>query len=346
MDIQVNCEKPELLPSNVKFTTMADCDNKTWSDYVPDRAYLYEVGQGENLDNSVKEIQECLSSNSLCPLTEMIYDWWDYPEGYYMDEIYREMESDGLEDEFREHQDEILELLRERDASTPVDDLLGASGPFPMFYSLGESFSDLWCYGKCDEAQALEDIDYICELLNIPKDSPQAKKIRTIRFESNYGGELRIYFHTDLQRMLTYDEKNDFKAIRFKGKFMVALWDRSNGAGYEQEIELDLTVQFERSNLYHAEYEKYDIISTCGLCRDAIPETDPEMLKEMPEETKEVKSSTNPEYLAREAHLNEVFKSGKCTLGDMDMDRHRDIEYRNEIPCGWKCPHCGTFWID
>lgn len=325
---------------------MVDCDIKTWQDYVPDRVYLHEIDRGDSLDGNVDDIQKCLTSNSDCTLYDMVFDWWDYPEGYYMDEIREEMESDGLGDEFNEHTDDILELLRERNASTPVEDLLRVSGPFPMFYSLGESFEDLWRYDHYDEEQENVDVAHICELLNIPQDSPQVERIRSIRAESNYGGELRIYFHTGLQRMLTHDDNNDFKAIRFKGKFMVAIWDRANGAGFEEELELDFIVKFDRNNLFHAEYEKYDIISVCGLCRSAIPITNPEMLMELPPETKEVKPSINKEWLEKEAHLNDVFKSGKCTFGDMDMDRHRGIVYRNEYPCGWKCPHCGTFWIN
>lgn len=325
---------------------MVECDVKVWQDYVPDPVYLREIGYDANLSKLTNEIQECLSDNCDWPLYEAVEDWWDYPEAYYLDDIKEAMTSDGLKDEFDENYDEIVELLRERDKSDPVGDLLRYSNPIPMFYSLGECFGDTWGYGSYDEKQAEDDIEYICELLNIPKDSPEVEKIRTIRYEANYGGALRIYFHTDLQRMLTHDDKNDFKAIRFKGKFMVALWDNFNGSGYEQEVELDLTVEFDRDNLYHAEYEKYDIISTCGLCRDAIPETDPEMLKEMPVEAKEVKTSDDKAYLEKEKQLNATFKAGGCTFGDVDMNRHRDIEYRNIIPCGWKCPHCGTFWID
>jgi hypothetical protein len=40
------------------------------------------------------------------------------------------------------------------------------------------------------------------------------------------------------------------------------------------------------------------------------------------------------------------FKEGKCSAGDMNITRHRDVFYRNDFPCGNKCPHCGTFWID
>ena len=59
-----------------------------------------------------------------------------------------------------------------------------------------------------------------------------------------------------------------------------------------------------------------------------------------------LKESKNVARMKREAELNKVFREGGCTRGDMDMSRHRDVTYVNEIPCGWHCPHCGTFWID
>ena len=47
-----------------------------------------------------------------------------------------------------------------------------------------------------------------------------------------------------------------------------------------------------------------------------------------------------------DAKCDAVFKTGGCTAGDMDMNRHRNTYYLNEFPCGTHCPHCHTFWID
>jgi hypothetical protein len=60
------------------------------------------------------------------------------------------------------------------------------------------------------------------------------------------------------------------------------------------------------------------------------------------------KSASSP--LAAEALQDRkyarIYRQGKCTFGDMDIRRHRNVYYRNDFPCGNKCPHCGTFWID
>lgn len=48
----------------------------------------------------------------------------------------------------------------------------------------------------------------------------------------------------------------------------------------------------------------------------------------------------------RQQKYNDTFKAGKCTFGDRDMNRHRDIQYSNVFPCGWHCPHCGMTWVD
>lgn len=61
---------------------------------------------------------------------------------------------------------------------------------------------------------------------------------------------------------------------------------------------------------------------------------------------KEISKSKTNEYLGREKSYIETYKNGSCTHGDMDINRHRDVYYRNDFPCGNKCPNCGTFWID
>lgn len=41
-----------------------------------------------------------------------------------------------------------------------------------------------------------------------------------------------------------------------------------------------------------------------------------------------------------------IFEQGKCSSGDMNINRHRAVMYVNDFPCGSKCTDCGTFWID
>lgn len=315
-----------------------------WKDYLPDYVNLYYVDYNSDLSNHANLLQDCVSQNNLYPLSETIYDWWDFPEDEYINQIQRDMENDDVEwnDDWI---DEIKEWLWENDKSTPIDDLLRNTGEVMWFYSLGVCYGELWRYDHYDDEQFEEDVKEICELLNIAPDSPQVEKIKSIRAESYYGGELRIYFKTELKKLLT-EKEDDFSAIQFKGKFSVALIDRMNGSGYYEDVELDLTLEFDRSNLFHAKCEKYNIFEIFGIDNSCIEDDEPKMLMEMPAETKEVAPSFQGAYLEAEAEYNRVFKAGGCTKGDMDITRHRHTTYRNSFPCGHICQDCGTFWID
>ena len=105
--------------------------------YLPDYVSLYFVNYDDDLDNHKDLLQESLSSNCLDPIHEKIWEWWDFPEGEYLQEIRTKMEDDGLETLFEENEDEIRDWLCENDKSTPVDDLLRNTGSISMFYSLG-----------------------------------------------------------------------------------------------------------------------------------------------------------------------------------------------------------------
>ena len=59
-----------------------------------------------------------------------------------------------------------------------------------------------------------------------------------------------------------------------------------------------------------------------------------------------MRKSRMSEHQKQEALYEKRFREGGCTLGDMNHKRHRNTYYINSFPCGTKCPHCGTFWID
>ena len=59
-----------------------------------------------------------------------------------------------------------------------------------------------------------------------------------------------------------------------------------------------------------------------------------------------MRKSRMSEHQKQEALYEKRFREGGCTLGDMNHKRHKNTYYINSFPCGTKCPHCGTFWID
>ena len=61
---------------------------------------------------------------------------------------------------------------------------------------------------------------------------------------------------------------------------------------------------------------------------------------------KKLSKSHMTEHQRQEAEYVKTFRKGGCTAGDINISRHRDVYYINDYPCGHKCPHCGTFWVD
>ena len=146
--------------------------------------------------------------------------------------------------------------------------------------------------------------------------------------------------------MLREEHDQDLKSIHFKGTVAVALYDHNQGSGYYEEFEIDRKFPFKRENLALSDSEKYSLEKCFGMCGDWLRGTDaPTLSFDAPKNNRKLKSSTAVQDRAREAELDRIFKAGGCTFGDMNYKRHRDVYYRNEIPCGSKCPHCDA-WID
>lgn len=330
---------------------MADNETRPWEPYFPDYVNLYYVDYRDDLCGQMNLIEKCVEQNSLFPLNESIDDWWDYPERYYIDEIQKNMEADGLEWD-DDYIDEIREKLWEKDESTPIDDLLRNTGGITMYYSLGAevdgwheaAFCNSW-RGDSYEMAAYK----MRRALGIKKGTKAAEKIWSIVNNAPYGGDVRIYFEAPLKDMLSaeYEENaKDFRTIRFKGTFAVALYNSLEGSGDYEEIELDLSVPFHRGNLAVSDSDRYSLESCFGMCGDWLRGTDvPEMSFEG-RKRKATKKTPAEQMREKEAEYDRVFKAGGCTLGDTDFRRHRDVYYDNNFPCGHHCPHCGQFWID
>lgn len=325
--------------------------------YMPEYVCLYYVDYRDSLDNSKEIVQQCLTKNSLYPLSEKVFDWWDYPERYYLDEIKGKMEKDGVAHLFDEHYDDIIDWLRDNDKSTPVEDLLSNMGSITCFYDLGVELDCGWHEAfMCTpwRNESIASCAYkVRRKLGIKKDSPEAKQIHDILLNASYGGSLRIYFNGDIEGLISGDVyqsaeyKQDFQQIRFNGKVALAVYNPSEGAGDFEYITIDRTFPFLRDNLAVSDTEKYSLEQCFGMCSDWLNKcVQPELSVEPMKKKRTMKKSPAAEMRKCEAELDAIFKVGGCTAGDMDMSRHRDVYYDNNIPCGHHCPHCGTFWID
>ena len=316
--------------------------------YVPRYISLYYVDYCDDLDEHEDIQEECVRSNSLEKLYEKAYEWYEEQESLsmhgYLEETRKNMESDGCAEQFEEHEDEIRELIYDRNGSDPVKDLIRNSSVTNFFYSLGVEI-----YGyRTGIPQRGESVAMACykvrRALHLKKGQFD-EKIEELVENAAYGGELRIYFNAMFDRLVSEDAENDFRSIRFYGNVVVAIADSLNGSGHHVRIPLDLTLPFRRDNLFVDSQVHYSYADeVCGMANDWCDSTKWET--GMTPSTGSVRKSLVAEHQKQEAVYEKIFRSGKCTFGDMNFKRHRDVCYSNGYPAGCRCPHCGTFWID
>lgn len=318
--------------------------------YIPPSVSLYYVDYRDDLDEHEDLQQKCLQDNNLIPLYENIDDWYGEQEIQYCNEelnnIRKKMSEDGREKEFNAHEDEIRDLLYERNDTDPLTDLIKNTSTTNMFYSLGveiDGYHNDWCgsYRGESEEMACYKIRRALKL----KKGQFDDRIKELVDNATYGGELRIYFNAMFNELVNNDEKNDFKTIRFHGDVVVAIADSHNGSGFDLTLPLDITLPFNRDNLFVDSQVHYSYASeVCGMCHDWCDSTQWELgVKPV---KKSIKSSKMAAHVQQEAQYAATFKAGGCTPGDMNMNRHRGVFYDNNFPCGNHCPHCGTFWVD
>lgn len=321
---------------------------QSWKDYVPQSVSLYYVDYRENLDEHEELQEKCIRQNDLVPLTEQVLEWYMEQEAnnwnQLLDEIRKKMERDGKLHEYEEHLEEMGDLFYERNDTDPTDGLIRNSRPTNMFYSLGviiEGYADGTSNREESNAISYNKIRRALKLKKGQFDEQLAELVDN----ATYGGELRIYFNAMFDDLLTSNKKRDFKTIRFHGDVIVAVADSHNGSGYHVELPLDITLPFNRDNLFVDSQVHYSYANEiCGMCNDWCDST--KWQTGMEPVKASIPKCTMSEHQEKEARYEKTFREGGCTFGDMNYNRHRDTYYVNSFPCGNKCPHCGTFWID
>lgn len=326
---------------------------------LPEHIELYYVDYNDNLNDHEHAdlLQGCVEQNSIFPIQDMIWNWWDCPEDALMDEIQKDMRSIGLEDLFLDNYEEVRDYLVENDESDPVKDLLKNTGRVTCYYDLGLELDCGWRYEFLAQPWRNESIAQcaykVRRKLGIKKDSPEAKEIYDMLANCGCGGSLRIYFKARVQDLIFGNPyagkttKKDFQQICFNGRVALAVYNQTEGSGDFCYINLNHDFPFLRDNLTISKTDKYDLENCFGLCGNWLDKCIEPICSEAPLKKKQsIKASKSAELRKHEAELDAIYKAGGCTAGDMDMRRHRGVYYDNNIPCGHHCPHCGTFWID
>jgi hypothetical protein len=279
-------------------------------------------------------------------LIYQLVDDWLIDDYYGMDYVLEELRKDIAnkfeisEDEAEEildqFDDEIKDTIYDRDKSTPVSDLLKNTGSQTMFYDTGyEIGPDSWSWS---EAQIRLERMKIKNYLGIIGDNDNHNIDMMIR-EASYGGQLVVYFYDDVEDYIEAKKKS----IRFSNAYL-AIINTGNGSGDHTRVQYPFTLPFEKQRIHLCKTIKYSYtFEVCGMYSSWCDGTGVTFVDE---QTKELETSQLANTLQRDAEYKKIFQSGKCSLGDMDIRRHRHTVYVNDFPCGRHCLDCGTFWID
>lgn len=284
---------------------------------------------------SIEQIQKYLKGEDHeveCEIFDSIEDYIIEYENELIEKVAIEFKGvdEENEDEFREFcQDYILVDLNTRE-------LIRKTGEQVFFYDTGLYMHG---YGERDSVYK-NDVRRIKKKLGITTKGYD-ETILLMILQASYGGQLVVYFTSSLLDLINEDKHPSMSFSDMN----IAIINTSNGSGDHCFVKGDFIAPFDREKLFLDKAIKYNYTyNVCGLSSDWCDSTYWEYsnIKVRKNNTKSTIQLIN-EY---DAKCDNVFKEGKCTFGDMDFKRHRDVFYRNEYPCGHKCPHCGTFWID
>lgn len=321
---------------------------ESWKSYIPKSVSLYYVDYNEDLDEH-KELQEaCIRQNSLMPLSEKVQEWYMEQEidnlNRILDGIEKDMAKDLKLHTYKKHEEEIRDMLYERNDTDPADDLIRNSSVTNLFYSLGVEIEG-YCYGSCSRGESEAMSCYkIRRALKLKKGQYDSGILELVQ-NAPYGGELRVYFNAMFNRLVTDDNESDFKTIRFHGDVVIAIADSHNGSGHDITLPIDITIPFTRDNLFVDSEVHYSYASEiCGMSDDWCDSTKWET--GMKPIKKTIPKSAMTKHQKEQTQYEKTFREGRCTFGDMNHKRHRDTFYISSFPCGSKCPNCGTFWIN
>lgn len=324
---------------------------------LPENVELTYVDYRDSLKENIDVMQECLAANNYDKLDEYIDEWYNDMKHDAISEVLKQLVSD-LADKYDISEEEAAEQIKAanedysltmeieaRDTSFPRNDLLRNTGSLPMEYSTGHYIEDgSWGW---EDSEIQERVTEIKKLLSIETYNYDNDLNMMIR-EASYGGELVVFFSGELDDFIT-DDKTEIESLHFTNAH-IGIINHSNGSGDICQLKgHSFTLPFKRENLFFEGSISYNwTYDIAGMITNWSEDTKLSIKYSAKGQGKGSKLPTSclTGHMEQERQYEETYKAGKCTAGDMNINRHRDVEYINDFPCGMRCPHCGTFWID
>ena len=160
----------------------------------------------------------------------------------------------------KKYYNEITELIRQRNDTDPIDSLIKNSSAINIFYSPGIEIEEH--IGRESRAMSCYKIRRALKLKKGQFDT----LIEELVDNATYGGELRIYFNAGFNELVTNDNGNDFRTIRFHGDVIVAVANSFNGSGHHISLPLDITFPFVRDRLFVDSQVRYSMQPKYAEC--------------------------------------------------------------------------------
>lgn len=320
--------------------------------FLPERTSLIYVDYRDSLDEHHDLIQECIHKGNFDALYESIDEWYRDAEWdgitEYINEIRTAIENHFDLTEFDaeeitdEYEDEIREAIYDRCDDNLLKDLLrNTSDPIAHYDTDYYMESGSWNWSDAEVRLERMKIKKFLQVKNSDHDHNIDMMIR----QASYGGYLLIYFKMKVDDFINYENSEEqIKSIKFRNAH-IGIIDHNEGSGDVTELKgHEFILPYNRENVFLEQTIKYNwTYSIAGMVRDWCDST---VYEFSTRDVGEIEISSTNAHLKREEEYNETYRKGKCTAGDMDISRHRNVEYINNFPCGNKCKDCGTFWVD
>ena len=325
---------------------------------LPTSTTLYYVDYRDDLTNSMDVLQKCIHEQDQQSLYDLIDSWfYDDPDWHQekidlkeaIEQTFNIEDADNIMEEFSEQIDNYFYSVDDSDVLT---DLLKNTNKQFMFYDAGyEMESESW---RWNNERVAKEVVKILKHLGF-KSTEIAKIDRKYGSDSlwtaiwncvqnaSYGGQLEIYFKDHVHDFFNIDK--EYNAITFKNP-TIGIIDHGNGSGFQEEVTgYSITLPLNPKNIFIEKAVSYNwSYDIAGMCSDAYDAC--KVLFKKSKSKRILEASALNAHIEKEVRLDAIYKAGGCTAGDMKYTRHRDQYYNNNYPCGNRCPHCHTFWID
>lgn len=333
-----------MVDQEITFDKMKSLLNETY--------HLRYVHYDTDLSNHLGKIGSAIREQSWEPIDTEVSEWFEddfYGLDSAIDDLKEKLQTEfGMDEEtveelIEKYEDEIKGVIYDRDKSTPLDDVLKNTGKMVVFYE-----TDLYLSERCSEDGVKESLKEIKKFLKIKlSDTKYDKEIREMIVNASYGGNLVVYFNIDggdISGLVNLEDKN---TVVFSDP-VLAIIDTCNGSGGDTTLRgFSFSLRLDTEKFFLDKEVKYNYTyEVCGMNTDWCKSTGFIFEKRRYKNEGESSGSHVGERIRQDEAYAKIYRSGKCSAGDMDIRRHRHVVYENNPPCGSRCKDCGTFWVD